>query len=226
MQLRGASFILRMKSRVLLRSEVGMIMVSICLHGVISSSQASGRGRFGPTKTVIAEKYHPSVLKFCLTWTVYNISNKMTKFYDDAYSFLACEGCQFLKLYISMFEKWLESPQWLLAVSKPKVRMRVTSASGQEFVHCEIAYFYSMTVEKWLVVSLPNFVTIRRTHLSISCKIFSWFRTTTLKIHAMEFCDFIKDSVSSSGLFVPCLLTMTSTWRPRLTAHCPIGERH
>ena len=31
MQLRGASFILRMKSRVLLRSEVGMIMVSICL---------------------------------------------------------------------------------------------------------------------------------------------------------------------------------------------------
>ena len=78
MQLRGASFILRTKSRVLLRSEVGMIMVSICLHGVISWSQASGRGRFGPTKPVIAEKYHPSVLKFCLTWTVYNISNKMT----------------------------------------------------------------------------------------------------------------------------------------------------
>ena len=107
-------------------------MVSICLHGVISWSQASGRGRFGPTKTVIAEKYHPSVLKFCLTWTVYNISNKMTKFYDDVYSFEPVRGCQFLKLYISMFEKWLESPQWLLAVSKPKVRMRVTSAWGQE----------------------------------------------------------------------------------------------
>ena len=28
--------------------------------------------------------------------------------------------------YISMFQKWLESPQWLLAVSKPKVRMCVT----------------------------------------------------------------------------------------------------
>ena len=42
-------------------------------------------------------------------------------------------GCQFLKLYISMFEKWLESLQWLLAASKPKVRMRVTSAWGQEF---------------------------------------------------------------------------------------------
>ena len=136
MQLRGASFILRMKSKVLLRCEVGMIMVSICLHGVISLSHAddaSGRGRFGPTKTVIAEKYHPSVLKFCLTWTIYNISNKMTKFYDDVYSFEPVRGCQFLKLYISMFEKWLESPQWLLAVSKPKVRMRVTSAWGQEF---------------------------------------------------------------------------------------------
>ena len=132
MQLIGASFIMRMKSKVLLRSEVGMIMVSICLHGVISWSQASGRGRFGPTKTVIAEKYHPSVLKFCLTWTVYNISNKMTKFYDDVYSFVPVRGCQFLKLYISMFEKWPESPQWLLAVSKPKVRMRVTSAWWQE----------------------------------------------------------------------------------------------
>ena len=132
MQLSGASFILRMKSRVLLRSKVGIIMVSICLHGVISWSQASGRGRFGPTKTVITEKYHPSVFKFCLTWTVYYISNKMTKFYDDVYSFEPVGGCQFLKLYISMFEKRLESPQWLLAVSKPKVRMRVTSAWGQE----------------------------------------------------------------------------------------------
>ena len=120
MQLRGASFILHMKSRVLLRSGVGMIMVSICLHGVISWSQASGRGRFSPTKTVIAEKHHPSVLKFCLTWTVCNISNKMTKFYDDVYSSERVRGCQFLKLYISMFEKWLESPQWLLAVSNPK----------------------------------------------------------------------------------------------------------
>ena len=99
-------------------------------------------------------------------------------------------------------------------------------ASTCLFVHCKIAYFYSVTAEKWLIVSLPNFVTIRRTHFSISCKIFSWIRSTKLKIRAMEFCDFIKDSVSPSGLFVPCSLTVTSTWRPRLTAHCPIGERH
>ena len=45
----------------------------------------------------------------------------------------ACEGWHFPKVYISMFEKWLESPQWLLVVSKPKVRMRVTSAWGQEY---------------------------------------------------------------------------------------------
>ena len=58
----------------------------------------------------------------------------MTKFYDDVNSFEPVRGCQFLKLYISMFEKWLESPQWLLAVSKPKMRMRVTSAWGQDIL--------------------------------------------------------------------------------------------
>ena len=105
-------------------------------------------------------------------------------------------------------------------------RMEVKIMAVSLFVHCKIAYFYSVTAEKWLIVSLPNFVTIRMTHFSVSCKIFSWIRLTKLKIHAMEFCDFIKDSVSPSGLFVPCSLTVTSTWRPRLTAHCPIGERH
>ena len=105
-------------------------------------------------------------------------------------------------------------------------RMEVKIMAGSLFVHCKIVYFYSVIAEKWLVVSLPNFVTIRGTHLSISCKIFNWIRTTKLKIYAMEFCDFIKDSVSPSGLFVPCSLTVTSTWRPRLTAHCPIRELH
>ena len=57
----------------------------------------------------------------------------MAKFYDAVYSFERVWGYQYVKLYISMFEKWLESPQWLLAVSKPEVRMRVTSAWGQEF---------------------------------------------------------------------------------------------
>ena len=57
----------------------------------------------------------------------------MTKFYDDVYSFEHVRGYQFVKLYISMFEKWLESPQWLLAVRKSEVRMRVTSAWGQEY---------------------------------------------------------------------------------------------
>ena len=104
--------------------------------------------------------------------------------------------------------------------------MEVKIMAGSLFVHCKIAYFYSVTADKWLIVSLPNFVTIRRTHFSVSCKIFSWIRSTKLKIHAVEFCNFIKDSVSPSGLFVPCSLTVTSTWRPRLTAHCPIGERH
>ena len=37
--------------------------------------------------------------------------------------------------------------------------------------------FYLVIAEKWLVVSLPNIVTIRGTHWSISCKIFSWIRT-------------------------------------------------
>ena len=105
-------------------------------------------------------------------------------------------------------------------------RMEVKIMAGSLFVHCKIAYFYSVTTKKWLVVSLPNFLTMRKTHLSKSCKIFSSIRTTKLKIHAIEFCDFIKDFVVPSGLFVPCSLTVTRTWRPRLTAHCPIGERH
>ena len=104
--------------------------------------------------------------------------------------------------------------------------MEVKIKAGSLFVHCKIAHFYSVTAEKWLIVSLPNSVTLRSTHFFISCKIFSWIRLTKLKIHAMEFCNFIKDSVSPSGLFVPCSLTVTSTWQPRLTAHCPIGERH
>ena len=72
-------------------------------------------------------------------------------------------------------------------------------------------------------------MTIRRTHLSFCddkkdtliyvqarvhdvCKIFSWIRTTKLKIHTMEFCNFLKDSVSPGGLFVPCSLTVTSSY--------------
>ena len=105
MQLRDASFILRMKNRFLLRSEVGMIMVSICLHGVISWSQASGRWRFDPTKTVIAEKFHPSVFKFCLTWTVYNVSNKMTEVLWRCLFIWACEGLSIPKaLHIDVWE--------------------------------------------------------------------------------------------------------------------------
>ena len=105
-------------------------------------------------------------------------------------------------------------------------RMEVKIMAGSLFVHCKTAYFYSVTAAKWLIVSLPNFVTIRRTLFSISYQFCSWIRSTKLKIHAIEFYDFIKDSVSPSGLFIPCSLTVTGTWRPRLTAHCPIRERH
>ena len=67
------------------------------------------------------------------------------EFYDDVYSFERVRGCQFLKLYISMFEKWLESPQRLPAVSKPKVRMRVTSAWGQEFQQWKLLCLWKYT---------------------------------------------------------------------------------
>ena len=50
MQLKGASFILRMKSRVLLRNEVGMIMVSICFHGVIA-------GRHSPVYAYVSGQW-------------------------------------------------------------------------------------------------------------------------------------------------------------------------
>ena len=57
----------------------------------------------------------------------------MTKFYDDVHSFERVRDYWFVDLYILMFEKWSESPQWRLAVSKPEVRMRVTSPWGQEY---------------------------------------------------------------------------------------------
>ena len=62
-----------------------------------------------------------------------------------------------------------------------RLHMEVKIVAGSLFVHCKIAYFHSVTAENWLVISLPNFVTMRKTHLSISCKIFSWIRMTKLK---------------------------------------------
>ena len=94
---------------------------------------------------------------------------------------------------------------------------------GSFLVHCKIAYCNWVTTEQWLVVSLGNFVTIRKTPLTISCKIFSWNGMMKLKIHAVEFCNFIKDFVSPSGLFVSGTLTMISMWRPRLIALCSIA---
>ena len=59
-------------------------------------------------------------------------------------------------------------------------RMEVKIVAGSLLVHCKIAYFHSVTAEKWLVVSIPNFLTMRKTPLSISCKFFSWICTTKL----------------------------------------------
>ena len=65
---------------------------------------------------------------------------------------------------------------------RSRMEMKIMAGSlYMLYAHCKIAYFYSVTAEKWLFVSLPNFVTMRRTHLSISSKIFSWIRTTKLK---------------------------------------------
>ena len=51
-----------------------------------------------------------------------------------------------------------------------RLRMEVKIVAGSLFAHCKKnAYFYSVTAEKWLVVSLPNFVITRKTFLSIPC---------------------------------------------------------
>ena len=50
---------------------------------------------------------HPFVLNFHFAWIEKYISSKMTEFYDDDCSFEHVTGCRFIKLYISMFEKWL-----------------------------------------------------------------------------------------------------------------------
>ena len=52
-----------------------------------------------------------------------------------------------------MFEKWLESPQWLPVVSKPEVRMRVTSVWGQEYFPLAFACWAAQTYrpQAWIV---------------------------------------------------------------------------
>ena len=85
-------------------------------------------------------------------------------------------------------------------------RMEVQIVAGSLFVHCKIAYFHSGTAEKWLVVSIPNFLTMRKTPLSISCKIFSWIRSTKLKIHPIDILRFHKGSCSPKW-FICTLLT-------------------
>ena len=105
MQLRGASFILRMKRRVLLRSEVGLIMVSICLHGVISWSQASGRGRFSPNKNCHSWQIPPICLKILLDMDSMQYFKQNDQVLWRCLFIWACEGLSIPKaLHIDVWE--------------------------------------------------------------------------------------------------------------------------
>ena len=78
--------------------------VSICLHGVISWSQASGRGRFGSTKTVIDEKYHPPVFEF-IRLRQYIIFQTNDQVLWRCLFIWACEGLSIRKaLHINVWE--------------------------------------------------------------------------------------------------------------------------
>ena len=55
--------------------------------------------------------------------------------------------------------------------------IQVKIVAGSLFVHCEIAYFNSVTTEQWLVASLKNLVTMG----TIACEIFCWIRKMKLK---------------------------------------------
>ena len=70
--------------------------------------------------------------------------------------------------------------------------------AGSLFVHCKIAYFY--------IVSLPNFVTIRRTHFSIyHVKFSAEFARRNLRYTPWNFAILLKDSVSPSVFFCTLL---------------------
>ena len=101
--------------------------------------------------------------------------------------------------------------------------MQVKIVAGSLFDHCKIARFNLVTTEQWLVVLLRNFVPLRKTLLTISCKIFSWIRMMKLKIHGIL--GFYK-GFCKPKCFVPRTLTVTSTWRPMLTAHFPTAQCH
>ena len=105
-------------------------------------------------------------------------------------------------------------------------RMEVKIMAVPLFVHCKIALFNSAVTEHWIVLSVRDFVMIRKTIFTISYEKFSGINRTKLKIDAVKVSHFIRECVSRWPLLSPQSLTVTSTWRPRLTAHCPIGERH
>ena len=85
----------------------------------------------------------------------------MTVFYDDDCSFERVTRCRFLKLYISMFEKWLSDTA--MADGGEQMRsahaaMHVTSAWGQELQHNErsgrqlkVRVFYKIMLPSWVL---------------------------------------------------------------------------
>ena len=94
-----------MKSRVLLRSEVGLIMVSICLHGIISWSQASGRGRFSPNKNCHSWKIPPICLKILLDMDSMQYFKQNDEVLWRCLFIWACEGLSIPKaLHIDVWE--------------------------------------------------------------------------------------------------------------------------
>ena len=94
---------------------------------------------------------------------------------------------------------------------------QVKTLADYLFVLCKLTYFDSATTEQLLIISPLNFVPediVFMSYRNSGC-----IRLTILKINAIETSHFIKEMYRQPPMFAPCSLTVTSTWRPGLTAH-------
>ena len=111
------------------------------------------------------------------------ISNRIpNKVYEINYPFLNFNSCTRSKTWLPMAWQHKEprhQQPWYSVVHsfghchRWCSRMQAKIVAGSLFIHCKIAYFNSVITEQWLFPSLPNFVTMRKTRLTIPCKIFS-----------------------------------------------------
>ena len=182
-------------------------------------------GRILPNRLWLASRAHASVSPSAADWTPRGETHIQFRRHETVDPILnSCYSGHTRFMITLPSELWSNSFVYSSGHSRRwRSRMEVKIMAVPLFAHCK---FNSAVTEHWIVLSVRDFVTIRKTIFTISYEKFSGINRTKLKIDAVKVSHFIRECVARWPLLSPQSLTVTSTWRPRLTAHCPIGERH